>query len=136
MRNWEYTNYTCKGIYVSHIAFLIKWLSQSQHSQSKLSQNGLQPKWLYKPENYPIRAKKEREFWSEMPLSKDIIEKWSKLKDKIIEESENICNHFGLAFDIEVEKDCLEKCHFCIVNDRSICIDSGQGDDKRDVCRW
>ena len=83
-------------------------------------------KWLYKAENYPIRAKKEQEFWSEMPLSKDIIEKWSKLKDKIIEESKNICNHFGLVFDIEVEKDCLEKCHFCIVNDRSICIDSGQ----------
>ena len=96
-------------------------------------------KWSLKIEtfeNYRIREKKKKELWPEMPISKDIIEKWSKLKDKIIEESENICNHFGLAFDIEVEKDCLEKCHFCIVNDRSICIDSGQGLDKRDVCRW
>ena len=82
-------------------------------------------KWLSKAENYTIRAKKRVELWSEMPLRKDMIEKWSKLNDKIIEESKNICNHFGLAFDIEVEKDCLEKCHFCIVNHRNICIDSG-----------
>ena len=43
MRNWEFTNYTCKEMYVSHIAFLIIWLSQSGHSQSESSQNGLQP---------------------------------------------------------------------------------------------
>ena len=43
MRNWEFTNYTCKEMYVSHIAFLIKWLSQSAHSQRESSQNGLQP---------------------------------------------------------------------------------------------
>lgn len=95
------------------------------HSEEEIKNE----KWLWKIEtfeNYRIRAKKTKELWSEMPLSKDIIEKWSKLKDKIIEESKNICNHFGLVFDIEVEKDCLEKCHFCIVNDRSICIDSGQ----------
>ena len=30
-------------MYVSHIAFVIKWLSQSGHSQSESSQNGLQP---------------------------------------------------------------------------------------------
>ena len=43
MRNWEFTNYTCKEMYVSHIAFFIKWLSQSAHSQNESSQNGLQP---------------------------------------------------------------------------------------------
>ena len=43
MRNWEFTNYTCKEMYVSHIAFIIKWLSQSAHSQNESSQNGLQP---------------------------------------------------------------------------------------------
>ena len=43
VRNWEFTNYTCKEMYVSHIAFFIKWLSQSAHSQSESSQNGLQP---------------------------------------------------------------------------------------------
>ena len=48
VRNWEFTNYTFKEMYVSHIAFFIKWLSQSGHSQSELSQNGLQPP------NYPF----------------------------------------------------------------------------------
>ena len=43
MSNWEFTNYTFKEMYVSHIAFFIKWLSQSAHSQNELSQNGLQP---------------------------------------------------------------------------------------------
>ena len=95
------------------------------HSEEEIKNE----KWLWKIEtfeNYRIRAKKTKELWSEIPLSKDIIEKWSKLNDKIIEESKNIFNHFGLVFDIEVEKDCLEKCHFCIVNDRRICIDSGK----------
>ena len=93
------------------------------HSEEKTKDE----KWSWKIEtfeNYRLRERKRRELWSEMPLSKDIIEKWSKLKDKIIEESKNICNYFGLVFDIEVEKDCLEKCHFCIDNNIRICIDS------------
>jgi hypothetical protein len=87
------------------------------HSEEELKYE----EWQYK---YGVKKEKRMEFWSEMPLSKEIIEKWSKLEDKIIEEFKNICNHFGLAFDIEVEKDCLKKCHFCIVNKEIICIDS------------
>ena len=47
--------------------------------------------------------------------NKEIIEKWSKLKDKNIEEFKDICNYLGMAFNIEAEKDCLDKYYFCIV---------------------
>ena len=56
VRNWEFTNYTCKEMYVSLIDFFIKWLSQSGHSQSELSQNGLQPL------NYVIKIKSQATF--------------------------------------------------------------------------
>ena len=73
-------------------------------------------KWLHNPANYgvkpSVREKKRDEFLSEVPLSKEIIEKWTKLKNKIIDEFNDICNQFGMVFDMEVYKDCLEKCHF------------------------
>ena len=70
-----------------------------------------------KHKKYGVSRKNREKYWTEK-----IIEKWSKLRNNIINEFKTICDNFGKTFDIEDDKDCLEKCQLCIEYDIDTCI--------------
>ena len=70
-----------------------------------------------KHKKYGVSRKNREKYWTEK-----IIEKWRKLRNNIINEFKTICHHFGKTFDIEDDKDCLEKCQLCIEYNIDTCI--------------